>query len=274
MLASTAALLLWLGEATPSQAADVPDAATQTLQTATVIGHASRAQMPVASFLAASRAFDEARVHAPAATLQFQVMPRSAAQPIRAIRLFLEDPDADPPLEPVPVELANDGTFTLPRIDRQLTAAAVIRSNLPEDALHWRPRVVSANLPPDVRRMGDLRLECIAKEAGRLNRPDLPFFARVFGSSSVSECASDDEHFFIAPAALQGVTLDDGSKQKEIAPDRVGESSDGRVIPRSYHLFEAGWRERAYSPPLGDATWPDDTLVRFHYLARSTASAQ
>jgi hypothetical protein len=253
--------------------AQASTAAPQSLDSATVIGRASLAQMPVASFVAATQAFLEGKSHAPTASLRFQVMPRSAAEPISAIKLHLEDPDANPPLEPIPIEVEADGSFVLPAVDRALSPAAVIRANLPENALHWRPLVVSAGEPDDVRRMGDLRLECIAKEAGRLNRPDLPFFARLFGGSSASECDSDDEHFFLARAPLQAVTLEDGSKTMNIEPDRVGESSAGRVIPRAYHLFEAGLRERAYSPPLGDATWSDDTLVRFHYVEPSTTAS-
>jgi hypothetical protein len=245
----------------------------QRLDAVTVVGKRDVEQMPLSSFSKAAQAFAADHVRAPEATLRFVVMPRDLRVPIASIHLLIEDPRS-PQLAPIPIPLAADGTFTIPELHVPLSEDAMVRSNQPVGSLHWRPLVMTAGEPADARRLGDLRLECEAKEAGRLNRPDLPFFARVFGSSA-SECASGDEHFFIAPSALAGVTLDDGTRQVDIAPDRVAESSNGRLIPRSYHLYEDGWRDRAYSPPLGDLSWSDNTLVRFHYLAGPpTASSQ
>jgi hypothetical protein len=248
--------------------------ATQDLEHATVLGRRDLDQMPLANFLAARRAFTDGHNLAPDASLRFVVIPRDAHLAISRVRLTIEDPAGAEGTRGLELPLAADGSFTLPDEAAFLSRDAMVRSSQPAGSLHWRPLVVTPGEPADTRRLGDLRLECQAKEAGRLNRPDLPFLARVFGGSSVSECASDDEHFFLAPAALSSVTLDDGKRQLEIAPDRVAESSSGRLIPRTYHLFEDGWRERSYSPPLGDAGWSNDALVRFHYSASALQSSQ
>ena len=248
---------------------------TQQLDQVSVVGHRDADQMPLESFRAAARAFVLGRDLAPAATLRFVVIPRNARLPISSIKLVLDDAERRDSGDDINITLADDGSFTLPTsVLKQASSSVVVRSNQPAGSLHWRPLVVTPGEPADTRRLGDLRLECQAKEAGRLNRPDLPFFARIFGGSEVSECASDDEHFFLAPASLASVMLDDGQKQHEIAPERVAESSTGRLLPRTYHLFEDGWRERAYAPPLGDVTWSNDTLVRFEYNASATQTSQ
>jgi hypothetical protein len=244
--------------------------APPTLDQETVVGRREVDQMPLENFRAASRAFAAGHNLAPDANLRFVVIPRDPELPMARVKLKIDDPQQHPgdraSTSDMAIELADDGSFTLPD-DTRAPAGTVVRSNQPAGSLHWRPLVVTPGEPANTRRLGDLRLECQAKEAGQLNRPDLPFFARIFGGSSISECASDDEHFFLAPASLASVVLDDGKRQLEIAPDRLAESSTGRLMPRTYHLFEDGWRERSYSPPLGDASWSNDTLLRFHYSA-------
>ena len=255
----------------PVLAQDAP----QQLEHLQVVGRRDLDQMPLANFVKASQAFAQRRDLAPGATLRFVVVPRDATVPLSSIKLAIDDPHRHDVSGDIAVPMADDGSFTLPaEVTSQASDGALLRSNQPAGSLHWRPLVETPGQPEDTRRLGDLRLECQAKEAGRLNRPDLPFFARIFGGSEISECASDDEHFFLAPAPLASVILDDGSRQLEIEPDRVAESSAGRLIPRTYHLFEDGWRQRSYSPPLGDMSWPNDTLVRFHYLDPSSPASQ
>jgi hypothetical protein len=241
--------------------------APQQLEPASVVGRRNLDQMPLADFAAATHAFAAGHQLAPNAQLRFVVIPRDVNLPISSIKLVIDDPDRRDAAGDVAITLADDGSFTLPQETAGVTSSnAVVRSNQPAGTLHWRPLVVTPSQPANTRRLGE--------EAGRLNRPDLPFLARIFGGSSVSECASDDEHFFLAPAPVSSVLLDDGQKQREIAPDRVAESSAGRLIPRTSHLFEDGWRERSYSPPLGDDSWPNDTLVRFQYRTGATTTSQ
>jgi hypothetical protein len=240
------------------------------LNPVTIEGSRERDEMPLSRFIAGEKMFAEQKSMAPTATLRFMIVPRDPQLSLDRIDLTLIDPNAPKDHRSIEIPFDAQGVFDIPA--GNFSRDTMIRSSLPPNSLHWRPLVQTPGVDPDARRLGDLRLECVVKEAGELNRPDLPFFSRLFGGGSISECNSPDQHLFLAPRALAGATLQNGTHQAPIDADRLKESSEKRLVPRTYYVFEEGWRPRAYSPPLGDASWPDDTLVRFTYLNSPTAS--
>jgi len=148
-----------------------------------------------------------------------------------------------------------------------------VRSNFPAGTLHWRPLVATPGVPNDARRLGDLRLECEIKEAGGLNRPDIPFIGRIFGNPGIKECFTDDEHVFLAPAPLRDVVVESTQNQVRLPASRIAESSNGAALPRLYTVFEPYLRPRAFSPPLQDRTLSNDALVRFQFVDGSQPQA-
>lgn len=253
-----------------SALAQSPDSQSLPLTTVTHVSDAER--MPYADFISGMDAFERDHGLAPDATLRFTVIPRDRSIDPGTLSLRLVDPhETDLPAIDIPVD--SRGNFDVPRVDTLIGKDAEIRANLPAGTLHWRPLVATPNVPNDARRMGDLRLECEVKEAGGLNRPDIPFIGRIFGNPGIKECYTDDEHVFLAPAPLSGVVLEGSDHQVLLQPERIGESSRGAVLPRMYTVFESYLRPRAFSPPLGDATLPNDALVHFEFSATSQPEA-
>src|SRR5204862_771037 len=66
-----------------------------------------------------------------------------------------------------PVAVAPDYTFTLPRERKALDEDAVVQSERKAQTMTWRADIRTPGLPANVRRLGDLRLECeVGVEAG------------------------------------------------------------------------------------------------------------
>lgn len=256
------ALIAWsLASAAPAGAADP----TQSLPRTTIEHIVDAERMPYADFLAGINAFNAGHALAPNATLRFTVIPRSKDIDPGAIELHLVTRNGDADAIEIPVD--DHGNFDVPTIDALKGKDAEIRANLPSGTLHWRALVITPGLPDDTRRMGDLRLECEVKEAGGLNRGDIPFIGRLFGSPGASECFTSDQHVFLAPAPLAAVSVDAANPNTRLDAERLGEPS------RLYTVFESYLRPRAYSPPLQDATIPDDALVHFTYRDAGIAAS-
>jgi hypothetical protein len=67
----------------------------------------------------------------------------------------------------VPVPVAEDNTFVLPRNAQALDEDAAVVANRKTTSMTWRAQVITPGLPPGTRRLGDLRLEClVGMEAG------------------------------------------------------------------------------------------------------------
>jgi hypothetical protein len=62
----------------------------------------------------------------------------------------------------MPVAVSPDHTFTLPRDRRLLDENAIVVPNRKAGSLTWRTDIRTPALPPNARRLGDLRLECLA----------------------------------------------------------------------------------------------------------------
>jgi hypothetical protein len=237
----------------------------QTLPLTTITHVADADELPYSDFLVGMDTFQRDHALAPDATLRFTIVPRSPNIDPKSIELRLVDVHDDSQ-SPVDISVDEHGNFDVPRVDRLMNKGATIRSNLPAGALHWRPLVATPGVPPDARRLGDLRLECEVKEAGGLNRPDIPFIGRIFGNPGSKECFTDDEHVFLAPAPLRNVVVEAPQNQVQLPASRIAESSTGAALPRLYTVFEPYLRPRAFSPPLQDPAIPNDALVRFQFV--------
>lgn len=210
--------------------------------------------------------FESRHAMAPAATLRYRLLPRKSDTDMRGIALTVVADTFE-----VPVALAADNTFTLARNPRALAEDASVRPNRRAGTMTWRADVRTPGLPANVRRLGDLRLECgVGMEAGLVSQyPSLfdRLMDRLLGADGF--CGEKrPRYLFFAERALYAVTLAHGDR-RQVLP--VGELYSGLARDRaplaelSYCDCEA-LLERAYFVPLGDASWPDDTLVELEYM--------
>jgi hypothetical protein len=171
----------------------------------------------------------------------------------------------------IPVAVAPDRSFALERIQKALDENASVRPNRGADSLTWRTDIRTPGLPPDMRRLGDLRLEChVGMEAGLVSNM-IPVFAQIssFIDSLTGYCDHTVPHYyFFSERPLFSVTLSAGAR-REILP--VGELYAGAILDplSAYDLAHCDCQvmlDRTYFMPLGDRSWPDDTLVEIEYM--------
>src|SRR5438093_1783115 len=106
--------------------------------------------------------FDKMHAMAPEASLRYKLLPRKPGARIEGITLHIVADSFE-----VPVALASDQTFTLARDQKALDEDASVRSDRKAHSMTWRAEVRTPGLPANMRRLGDLRLECqVGMEAG------------------------------------------------------------------------------------------------------------
>jgi hypothetical protein len=207
--------------------------------------------------------FERERALAPNATLRFRLLPRSPSVDMHGITLrVLGDNVA------LPVEVAPDNTFILPRNAQALREDAAVVANRKTTSMTWRAQVLSPGLPPDTRRLGDLRLEClVGMEAGLISNSS-PLFGWISNALTSPEqvCNSPEGNFlFFTERPVFSVTLRAGERT-EILPFRMlyaGGEQTKEMLPFCDCQVLL---DRTYYAPIWDRGWPDDTLVTFDYI--------
>jgi hypothetical protein len=213
--------------------------------------------------------FEQRRNLAPHASLRFKLLPRRPDTDMEGIALRIVGDSVA-----IPVPVAADNRFTLGRIQRALEEDAVVVPNRRAGTMTWRVDIRTPGLPPNTRRLGDLRLECLVGiEAGLVsNRPRsiLGEFARLIGERGY--CDQREPHYlFFTDRPLWSVTLVHGGRREVLSVDQLYAGSTREplnTLSRSelqYCDCEA-LLDRTYYAPLGDPSWPDDTLLEFEYM--------
>ena len=209
--------------------------------------------------------FERRRSLAPDAPLRFKLLPRSRETRMEAIVLNIVGETVN-----IPVPVGPDNTFTLERSQRALDEDAVVVPNRKARSMSWRTEIRTPGLPPHTRRLGDLRLECLVGMEADL----------VSGSGSVVEqiarAISDHgfceqrvpEYFFFAERPLWSVTLQHANRSEVLPVDQMyaGMSRNPMTSADLRYCDCAVLLDRAYYAPLGDRSWPDDTLVVYEYM--------
>ncbi len=171
-----------------------------------------------------------------------------------------------------PLEVAPDGTFTLPRDAKALKEDASVRPNRKKETMTWRADIRTPGLPPGTRRLGDLRLECeVGMEAGLIsNRRPFQFkWMEALFREGPEDCHdSAPRYLFFAERAIWSVTLEHGARREVLPSARLwaGATEDPDWKAALPYCDCEVMVERSYFMPLGDRSWPDDTLVRFEYM--------
>lgn len=197
------------------------------------------------SIAAGFDAFDDDHDLAPAAQLRFALRhkdgPPAGADDGLQLRLASADGKV---AQAIPVDA--DGRITLARNQAAYAARADFVLNQPEGQYIAVPEVRTPGLPDNVRRLGDLRLECRVTAA--VMEAQLPALARTALDAMAGGsdwCTREDATFgFAAPRKLAGATLQAGGRTRKLQVD--------------------GWQ---YDVPVGDAGWPDDAHIELTYAA-------
>ena len=216
--------------------------------------------------------FEEMHGMAPQASLRFKLLPRQPDTRMDGIKLAI---DADSLSIPVPVQA--DGTFTLERNQKALAEEAVVASNRKALSVTWRAEIRTPGIAPDVRRLGDLRLECQVGMEADLVSNDRPsrfgaFFFRPETNPAMRKRGYCDArkvgYLFFAERPLFGITLISGARRETLAVDNLYAGLSDKEISKAdlpYCDCQV-LLDRTYFLPLGDRSWPDDTLVEFDYM--------
>ena len=211
--------------------------------------------------------FEHRRHLAPAATLRFKLLPRNRATNMDGIELDLVGDSFQEP-----IDLAPDNTFTLARHPRALKENASVRPNRRAGTMTWRAEIRSPGVPAGMRRLGDLRLECYVGMASGLisNTPAglLGWMGELLTRGPEYCDQAEPRYLFFAERAVWSVTLVSGTRREVLPAERLYASATRdpewrKVLP--YCDCEV-LLDRTYFLPLGDPSWPNDTLVQFEFM--------
>jgi hypothetical protein len=213
--------------------------------------------------------FDQQHALAPGATLRFRLLPRLPTVDMRGVTLKVVGDHVT-----VPVPVSADNGFMLPRNEQALREDAAVIANRKTTSMTWRAQVVTPGLPPDTRRLGDLRLEClVGVEAGLVSNSS-PLFGWIGNALNSPEqvCNSADGNFlFFTERPLFSVTLHAGART-EILPFKMLYAGGEQTRAELQYCDCQVMLDRTYYAPIWDRSWPDDTLVSFDYMDDAPAS--
>ncbi|GAC1600493.1 MAG: hypothetical protein NVS3B2_02710 [Ramlibacter sp.] len=207
--------------------------------------------------------FEQHHAMAPAAQLRFRLLPRHRDTDLREIRVDVVGSSVE---TRVPVD--TDGTFVLQRDRAAAEENAQVVPNRRRQSMTWRSEIRTPGLAPQTRRLGDLRLECeVGMEAGLVSN-HRSLLDKLLGAimDTPAYChRSDPRYLFFSDQPLFGVTLIAGQRREALPVARLyGGASDEPAYRDELPYCDCEvLLDRTYFLPLGDASWPDETLVVF-----------
>jgi hypothetical protein len=248
-----------------AQAAD-PAKAGASLAPVTVSGVGHPVEKSYRKMVAGMDLFERMHAHAPLAQLRFRLLPRKRGTKLDDVHLEVVGSTFSSP-----VPLAADGTFTIGRDPKALAEDAVVMPNRRQLTMTWRVDIRTPGLPPGTRRLGDLRLECfVGIESGLVsNTNPLTQFISDLMTSPARYCGQENsKYLFFADRPIFSVTLASGARREVLDIDQLyAKAIDDPGLPADLPFCDCEvLLDRTYFLPLGDASWPDDTLVIFDFM--------
>ena len=243
-----------------------PSGATRDSDAVAVTTLRNPVDKPYRRMIAGMELFEKRRQLAPAASLRFKLLPRHRDTDMRDIDLdIVGDSFA------TPVTVAADHSFALERRALALKENASVRPNRRAGTMTWRADIRTPGLPPNTRRLGDLRLECEVGMEARLISNTSPFLSWVdkLLPEGPAYChRSAPRYLFFADRPLFSVALVAGERREVLPVERLyaGASRDPQWKDDLRYCDCEVLVDRAYFLPLGERSWPDDTLVEFEYM--------
>lgn len=206
--------------------------------------------------------FEQRRALAPNASLRFKLLPRHRDTDMQRISLNVLGETVA-----IPVQVAEDNTFVLERSQQALEEDAVVVPNRRARSMTWRTEIRTPGLPANTRRLGDLRLECLVGIESGLISAVRPLFG--FLTSPDGYCNRPEVHYlFFAERPLFSVTLISGNRREVLPVDQMyaGMTREPMTSAELARCDCEVLLDRTYYAPLGDPTWPNDTLIVLEYM--------
>lgn len=235
-------------------------AAAQDAPSVTVAATRDPVDKSYRKMLAGMDIFERNHALAPQATLRFQLLPRQPGTRLDGITLRVAGDSVS-----LPVPVAPDHTFTLERNAEAARQDAALVASRKTSTLTWRAQVRSPGVPDGMRRLGDLRLECLVGVAAGLLSNNAQMFAWLgeLLTSPERVCQhADGNYLFFAEHPVYAVTLSDGARRATL-PFRAlyaGGTQSAATLP---YCDCQVLLDRSYYAPIWDRSWSDDTLLAF-----------
>lgn len=210
--------------------------------------------------------FEKQRGISPNASLRFKLLPRRPETDMNRIEIDVIGSSME-----FSVPVAPDHTFTLQRNQQAFDEDAQVTPNRKAQSMTWRTEIRTAGLPPNTRRLGDLRLECqVGMEAGLVSN-SRTLIGRIASALLDSPTYCDGKaqrYLFFSDRPLFSVTLVAGQRREILAINKLyaAASEDPGLKDGLPYCDCEVLLDRTYELPLGDRSWPDDTLVEFENM--------
>lgn len=244
------------------------DQSISTLPSVTIVTKANRdpVEKSYRKMIRGMDLFDKERSLSPNGTLRFKLLPRHQGTNMKDVVVEVIGSSVA-----FPVAVAPDQTFTLERNPQALNENAQVVPNRKRQSMTWRTDIRTPGLPPNTRRLGDLRLECrVGMEAGLVSGSD--GLVNLIASALLDRVGQCDKkaplYLFFADRPLFSVALVAGNRREILAIDKLyaAASDDPKLDADLPDCDCEVLVDRTYFLPLGDRSWPDDTLVEFEYM--------
>lgn len=189
-------------------------------------------------------AYQEKHQLAPDSELHFILIPKSKNVGIQGLIMRLASDESS-----VNIPIDAEGKFQLPLIALKSDDEYDLILNKPKGQFYIKPYVKSANLPDDVKRLGDLRLECQVRWAIEKQDVSIVFSTYVKLLASGNPCtARAVAVWFFAPRGVDTISLETPKTKLPIKVESGG-----------------------YTVPLWDVKFEDDSLVKYERAATSVS---
>ena len=207
--------------------------------------------------------FERERALAPNAPLRFQLLPRLPTVDMTGITLRIAGDSVS-----IPVPVAQDNSFVLPRNDTALREDAAVVANRKTTSMTWRAQIITPGLPAGTRRLGDMRLEClVGVEAGLVSNSS-PIFGWISNALTTPEqvCGSPGGNYlFFAERPIFAVRLRAGERVETLPFNMLYAGGEESKADLQYCDCQV-MLDRTFYAPIWDKSWPNDTLVEFDYM--------
>ncbi len=207
--------------------------------------------------------FERERALAPNATLRFRLLPRLPRNNLDGTTLRVAGDSVS-----LPLPIAPDFSFVLPRNPEALRQDAAVVANRKSDSMTWRAWVQTPGLAPGTRRLGDLRLECkVGMEAGLISNssPIFGWLSNMLTDADQVCNNADGNYLFFADRPLFAVSLRHADRV-EVLPFKMLYAGGDQTAATLPFCDCQVLLDRSFYAPIWDRRWPDDTIVEFDYM--------
>lgn len=191
-------------------------------------------------------AFAEHHALAPSVPeLRFRLAPQSGQDDAAGDALYLRIVGNG---DPIPVPIAQDGTFSVPRVQSAIDDDADLILNRKKGVLKGYPDIRTPGLPENVRRLGDLRLECqvmiaiAKKEMGMMMKLFVNTITMTTNWCDMSFDKKKVRFSFRSQRPLVSAEIVDGERRETMES----------------HDF-------SFRPPIGESDWSNEARIELHY---------